>query len=179
MKPITVFIIMLMFVCCFSKKIIGQSMYRNELENLKKQVPSVKRDSAIVYYLFSLSKLRSPGVAWNDSLHKFSIQYKSSVGLMLWRLKDIESDISNLNYEQGIKGILAIAKDLEKLNYKSYASFAYLRAGIIYVYSSDNFLDRKNAIPYYNKALQLAYEGKITWVSCILRWMILKKPYFI
>jgi signal transduction histidine kinase len=149
----------LFLITLFSNQVVGQELYRKSLDALKKQPASAKRDSAIVYYLFSLSKLRNPGISWNDSLRKFSIDHKSTIGYMLWELKDIEIEITNLNYGQGIKRFLSIAAELEKLNYKSYAAFAYLRAGIIYVYSMDGFLDRKNAIPYYTKALQLSYEA--------------------
>lgn len=142
-----------------STQLTGQDLYRKNLEGLKKQPASAKRDSAIVHYLFSLSKLRSPGIAWNDSLRQFSVEHKSTVGYMLWQLKDIELELTNLNYGQGIKRILSIAAQLERLNYKAYAAFAYLRAGIIYVYSMEGFLDKKNAFPYYTKALQLAYQA--------------------
>ena len=150
----------LLLYVVLSTHVVGQELYRSKLDELKKQPASAERDSAIVYHLFSLSKLRNPGIAWNDSLRQFSIDHNSTIGYMLWELKDIERQITNLNYGQGIKRILAIADTLEKSNHKSYAAFAYLRAGIIYVYSTNDFLERRNAIPYYTKAIQLSSESK-------------------
>ena len=144
----------------FFSEVPAQDIYRKSLYEYQKMPKSEKRDSAIIHLLFSLSKLRQPGENWDEKLKKFATENHSKAGNILWKLKYVEKEITNLNYDKGVDSLIKIGKALEKLNHKSYASFAYLRAGIVYVYSSDGFLNRRNALPYYQKALALATESK-------------------
>ena len=139
---------------------LAQDIYSKPLAEYQQMPKSKFRDSVIVYHLFSLSKLRQPGKNWDLKLKSFAEENNSEVGNYLWKLKYIEKEITDLNYAKGVDSLIKIGTALENLNQKRYASFAYLRIGLIYVYSTDNFLDRKNAFPYYQKAIKLATESK-------------------
>ena len=156
----TLRLVILLNSILFFSEVPAQDIYRKSLYEYQKMPKSEKRDSAIIHLLFSLSKLRQPGENWDEKLKKFATENHSKAGNILWKLKYVEKEITNLNYDKGVDSLIKIGKALEKLNHKSYASFAYLRAGIVYVYSSDGFLNRRNALPYYQKALALATESK-------------------
>jgi two-component system, NarL family, sensor kinase len=158
------FCLFVLFICCFvSSEIIGQDLYLKNLEILKKQAPSQKRDSAVVHNIFALTKIITPKMNfWIDSLKQFSTVNKSKIGLLLWQIVDAEKVIRTLNLQEGVKKHLAFAKQLEAMNYKVYASWSYLRAGIIFARPSSGFVNKKDALLYYEKGLEITIQAKDT-----------------
>ena len=141
----------------------GQAIYVNQLNALAKQPPTPQRDSVVAHYLFALSKNITPQQdQWVDSLRQFSAQQNNHFGLLLWQIIDSEKVIRTLNFKEGIRKHLAFARQLETDNRPRYASWSYLRAGMIFARPSSEFIQKQDALLYYNKALELSIKANDT-----------------
>jgi signal transduction histidine kinase len=134
----------------------GQDIFVMELANIKKMQPSAKKDSLMVDILFQINQVPSEDVRkWLDSLKIYSINNKSRIAQLLYSIK--ESDYkSNYDFAKGGNALLTITNELIKNKYYAYASFAFLRIGAIYNYQLMDKNDITKALPYYEKALELA-----------------------
>jgi tetratricopeptide (TPR) repeat protein len=140
-----------------------QQPYLKNLDGLQNEKKTQKRDSLVVYNLYTLSKIITPKQEfWVDSLRSFSVKENSKIGYILWQLMNDEKEIRKLNYAVGVQRHLNNAKLLEKNNYHSYASWPYLRAGILFARVSSDIVNKKNALDYYEKGLSLAISTKDT-----------------
>lgn len=148
---------------CVSLATQAQTAYLNQLTTLAAQQPSPQRDSVVVHYLFALSKNITPEQdIWIDSLRKFSLRQKHRTGYLLWQVIEAEKVIRTLNFKEGISRHLAFARALEKRNWSQYASWSYLRTGIIFGRPSSEFIRREDALLYYHKGLDLSVGAKDT-----------------
>ncbi len=155
--------LLIVFLSIVSIKTVGQDLYINHLNMLNQQVQSAKRDSAVVHNLFALTKIITPKMDfWIDSLKTFSLKNKSEIGLLLWEIVDAEKVIRKLDFKEGIKRHLDYAKQLEAKKQVVYASWSYLRAGIIFARPSIDFVHKKDALIYYNKGLEIAIAAQDT-----------------
>ena len=141
----------------------GQDVYSKNLSRLKQLPKTNLRDSLIVDNIFAMTKIVCYDLeSWVDSLHRFSLGNNSKTGLLLWEIIDSEKTIRKLNFEEGIKKHLDFAKTLESSGQSRYASWSYLRAGIILARPSTPFIRKKDALTFYNKGLEIATIKKDT-----------------
>jgi two-component system, NarL family, sensor kinase len=141
----------------------GQSLYTQKLVPLLRQPPGPVRDSLVVHYLFTLSKLITPDQdKWIDSLRSFSQTHQNTLGYLLWQVIDSEKIIRTLNFREGIRRHLAFGRALENRHCGHYANWSYLRAGIIFARPSSEFVRKKDALVYYQKALDLSIASRDT-----------------
>ena len=140
----------LILIVLFTNNICGQTIFINELAEAKKLPPSTKKDSVIVDLLYQLTQIPSKNAEkWRDSLKIYADEYENRIAQLLSSFGN--SDVNINQYE-----LLSTANELEKLQYFAYASWAYLRVGAAYTYYFREKYEQKKALPYYEKALQLA-----------------------
>jgi signal transduction histidine kinase len=143
--------------------VAGQSVYEQRLAVLSKQPAGPVRDSLMARDLFALSKNITPRQDdWIDSLRRFSAHRQHRLGILLWQVIDAEKGIRQLNFRDGIQKHLAFARQLEALPARQYASWSYLRAGIIFARPSSELITKADALTYYHKALSLSEAARDT-----------------
>ncbi len=137
--------------------VLSQPVYEHRLAALSAQPPGPVRDSVLVHCLFALSKNITPRQdEWIDSLRRFSAHRQHGLGVLLWQVIDAEKGIRQLNFREGIQKHLNFARQLEARHAARYASWSYLRAGIIFARPSSELIQKADALTYYHKALSLS-----------------------
>jgi hypothetical protein len=146
---------LLVIVALLPNKVCGQTIFIKELEDAKKLPPSTQKDSIIVELLYQLTNIPCSDKPhkWTNLLEAYGKEHNNRIAQLLSIFRNSDETINQ--YE-----LLSTANELIKLKYYAYASWAYLRAGAAYTYYFRDKSEQKKALPYYEKALQLAQLSK-------------------
>lgn len=141
-----------------TNSIVGQEFLLKSVANIKKMPQSAVKDSLMTAALFQISIAPTTNMEkWRDSLQKFTLSTNYSTAHLV--LKIFTTSEFSYGGEKSLEASLKNANELYRQKNFIYATFAFLRIGAIYGFQSIEKENLKNALSFYEQALESAIKS--------------------